>query len=162
MKTIIAIGSNMGDREQYINKALEQIEAKAGHILAVSDTIETKAYGVTDQADFLNLAIQIDTPLSPRQLLEVLHEIEADLDRVRLIHWGPRTIDLDIIFYEDQIIDEDDLHIPHADFRNRTFVLGPICQIAPDLIDPRSGKTVSQLLRELQEREENAEPEERP
>lgn len=152
MKTIIAIGSNMGEREQYIEDALRLIEERAGHILAVSDTIETKAYGVTDQADFLNLAILLETEFEPRVLLEVLHGIEADLDRVRLIHWGPRTIDLDIIFFDDRIIDEEDLHIPHADFANRTFVLEPVCQIAPDLVDPRSGKTVSLLLQELRER----------
>ena len=91
----------------------------------------------------------METSLSPRQLLEVLHEIEADLDRVRLIHWGPRTIDLDIVFYADQIIDEPDLQIPHVDFANRLFVLEPVCQIAPDLIDPRSGKTIAQILEEF-------------
>ena len=152
-KAIIGIGSNMGDRRAYIDRALEQIEAKAGEILSVSDVIETKAWGKTDQADFLNLAVQIGTIRSPRQLLRVLNEIEADLDRVRLIHWGPRTIDLDIIFYDDLIIDEEDLHIPHALFAERAFVLEPICQIAPDLVDPRSQKTVSVLLEELRHRE---------
>lgn len=151
IKAIIAIGSNMGNREQYIREALSQIEKKAGHILAVSDTIETKAYGVTDQADFLNLAIEIETALSPYDLLAALHGIEADLDRVRLIRWGPRTIDLDIIFYGDRILDAEDLHIPHVDFRNRDFVLRPVCQIAPDLVDPRTGRTVRQLLQELEE-----------
>ena len=151
MKTIIAIGSNMGEREEYIRQAIDMMEEKAGHILAVSDTIETKPYGVTDQADFLNLAVSMETELTPRQLLEVLHGIEADLDRVRLIRWGPRTIDLDIIFYGDRIIDEEDLHIPHIDFYHREFVLGPICQIEPDLIDPRTGKTIRKLLEELRE-----------
>ena len=152
---VIAIGSNMGDRESYIDSALQQIEEKAGHILAVSDIIETKAYGYTDQADFLNLAIMIETAFSPRDLLNVLHEIEADLDRVRIIRWGPRTIDLDIIFYGDMIMDEEDLHIPHIDFAQRDFVLRPICQIAPDLVDPRSGKTIRVILQELTEKEED-------
>ncbi len=149
MKAIISIGSNMGDREHYIHEALRQMGEKAGSVTAVSDIIETKAYGYTQQADFLNLAAALETSLSPRQLLEVLHEIEADLDRVRLIHWGPRTIDLDIVFYADQIIDEPDLQIPHVDFANRLFVLEPVCQIAPDLIDPRSGKTIAQILEEF-------------
>ena len=151
MKTILSIGSNMGDRRGYIDGALEQLEQKAGRILAVSDVIETKAYGLTEQDDFLNLAISLETELQPRQLLEVIHEIEADLDRVRIIRWGPRTIDIDIVFYEDWIIDEEDLHIPHIDFANRTFVLEPVCQIEPDLVDPRTGNTVMELLRELRQ-----------
>lgn len=150
MQAILSIGSNMGDRQEYIDGALAQLEEKAGHILSVSDVIETKAYGYTDQADFLNLALIIDTDLTPRQLLETIHEIEADLDRVRIIRWGPRTIDIDIVFYEDQIIDEEDLHIPHIDFARRRFVLQPICQIAPDFIDPRSGKRMDLLLEELE------------
>ena len=113
--------------------------------------IETKAYGLTEQDDFLNLAISLETELQPRQLLEVIHEIEADLDRVRIIRWGPRTIDIDIVFYEDWIIDEEDLHIPHIDFANRPFVLEPVCQIEPDLVDPRTGNTVMELLRELRQ-----------
>ena len=154
-RAIIAIGSNMGDRKYYIDSALQQIEEKVGHILAVSDIIETKAYGYTDQADFLNLAIMIETDLEPRPLLNALHEIEADLDRVRVIHWGPRTIDLDIIFYGSRIIDEEDLHIPHIEFALRDFVLRPICQIAPDLVDPRSGKTIRVIWQELMDKEEN-------
>ena len=150
MQAILSIGSNMGDRQEYIDGALAQLEEKAGHILSVSDVIETKAYGYTDQADFLNLALIIDTDLTPRQLLETIHEIEADLDRVRIIRWGPRTIDIDIVFYEDEIIDEEDLHIPHIDFARRRFVLQPICQIAPDFIDPRSGKRMDLLLEELE------------
>ena len=152
---VIAIGSNMGDRMSYIQSALDQMEEKAGHILAVSDIIETKAYGYTDQADFLNLAILLETELEPYPLLDVLHEIEADLDRVRIIRWGPRTIDLDIIFYGSRILDEEDLHIPHIDFMRRVFVLRPICQIAPDLKDPRTGKTIRTLLKELEDREED-------
>ena len=151
MKTIIAFGSNMGEKQQYIEKALKQMEEKVGKTLAVSSVIESEPYGYTEQDNFLNGAVLIETELAPYQLLDVLHEIEADLDRVRLIHWGPRTIDLDIIFYDDLIMDEEDLHIPHIDFANRTFVLGPICEIAPDLVDPRSGKTVRQLYEKLLE-----------
>lgn len=150
MRTIISFGSNMGQKRQYIEDALKMMGEKAGKILAVSSVIETEPYGYTDQDVFLNGAALMETELTPRQLLDVLHEIEADLDRVRLIRWGPRTIDLDIVFYEDRIIDEEDLHIPHADFANRMFVLGPVCEIAPDLVDPRSGKTVRQLYEELQ------------
>ena len=152
MKVIIAIGSNMGDRHKYIEEAIRQLDAKAGRVLKRSAVIETKAYGYTDQADFLNLAVSIQTDLTPRQLLVQLHEIEAALDRVRLIRWGPRTIDLDIIFYGDEIIDEEDLHIPHIDMYQRDFVLEPVCEIEPDLKDPRSGRTVRELLEELKAR----------
>ena len=116
--------------------------------------METKAYGYTEQDDFLNMAISVETELEPRELLEALHEIEAELDRVRLIRWGPRTIDLDIIFYGERIIDEEDLHIPHIDFMNRDFVLSPIAEIAPDLTDPRSGKTILQIRDENLEKQE--------
>ena len=151
METVIAFGSNMGQRQQYIEKALKMMEEKAGRILAVSDVIETEPYGYVEQDRFLNGALLMATELEPHLLLEVLQEIEADLDRVRLVRWGPRTIDLDIIFYGDEIIDEADLHIPHLDFARRAFVLGPICQIAPDLVDPRTGQTVRRLYEKLRE-----------
>ena len=152
MRSIIAIGSNIGDRQGYIDRALEMIGERAGEITAASDIIETKAYGYEDQDDFLNMAIEIDTDLGPGELLACLNGIEAELDRTREIHWGPRTIDLDIIFYGDEIIDEEDLHIPHIDMYNRDFVLGPVAQIAHDLTDPRTGKTVDRLLEELSNR----------
>ena len=153
MKAIIAIGSNMGDRREYIKKAIDLMGERAGNVTAVSDIIETKAYGYTDQDDFLNLAVAIETSLEPEELLRVLNGIEAQLDRKREIHWGPRTIDLDIVFYEDRIIDTDELRIPHVDMYNREFVLGPVCQIAPDLTDPRTGRSVSELLADLRERQ---------
>ncbi len=153
MKAIIAIGSNMGDRREYIKKAIDLMGERAGNVTAVSDIIETKAYGYTDQDDFLNLAVALETRFEPEELLGILNEIEARLDRKREIRWGPRTIDLDIVFYGDRIVDTDKLHIPHVDMYNREFVLGPVCQIAPDLIDPRTGRSVSELLTELRERQ---------
>ncbi len=149
MKAVIGVGTNMGDRREYIKKALSELEKRAGRIAAKSSVIETKAYGYTDQDDFLNLAVSLETTLEPYELLRVLMSIEKDLDRVRLFRWGPRTIDLDIIFFDDRIIDRPDLHIPHIDFYNRDFVLGPVSEIEPDLVDPRTGKTVVQLLEEL-------------
>ena len=154
MRTIIAIGSNMGDRRKYIEEAISLIGERVGTVTARSKIMETKAYGYTEQDDFLNMAISVETELEPRELLEALHGIEAELDRVRLIRWGPRTIDLDIIFYGERIIDEEDLHIPHIDFMNRDFVLSPIAEIAPDLTDPRSGKTILQIRDENLEKQE--------
>ncbi|MDL2310344.1 2-amino-4-hydroxy-6-hydroxymethyldihydropteridine diphosphokinase [Peptostreptococcaceae bacterium OttesenSCG-928-C18] len=149
MIVFIALGSNIGEREKYINLALEDINTKVGTILKQSSTIETKPYGYTDQEDFLNLVIKVDTELSPRKLLESLMSIEKDLDRVRLITWGPRTIDLDIIYYEDKVIEEEDLQIPHIDLYNRNFVLEPLVEIDENFIDPRKNKTVKELLDEL-------------
>lgn len=149
MRAFIAMGSNMGDRKEYVKRALEEIEKRAGHIIAKSSLIETKAYGYTEQDDFLNLAIEINTTLTPHELLDELLKIELELDRVRVVHWGPRTIDLDIIYYEDYIIDEENLHIPHIDLYNRDFVLGPIAEIDPDFKDPRKNETVSNLLEKL-------------
>lgn len=155
MKTVIAFGSNMGDRQAYIDQALDLLEERAGRILALSDVIETKAYGRTDQADFLNGAVVLETDLPPRGLLQVLHGIEADLDRVRTIRWGPRTIDLDIILYGDEIVDMEDLHIPHVDFTNRQFVLAPLDQIVPGWIDPRSYRTVHEIYEDFRKGQED-------
>ncbi|MBR3245400.1 MAG: 2-amino-4-hydroxy-6-hydroxymethyldihydropteridine diphosphokinase, partial [Parasporobacterium sp.] len=104
--------------------------------------LETKAYGVTDQDDFLNMAVLLETSLTPYELLDVLHEIENELGRVRVIHWGPRTIDLDIIFFGDQILNDQDLTIPHPDYRNRDFVMKPLLEIVPDFVDPMTGRKV--------------------
>ncbi|MGI6211084.1 MAG: 2-amino-4-hydroxy-6-hydroxymethyldihydropteridine diphosphokinase [Anaerovoracaceae bacterium] len=157
LKAVIALGSNMGDRRSYLEQAILKMEERCGKVLARSGVIETKAYGYTEQADFLNMAVLIDTDLPPSELLELLMAIEAELGRVRLIHWGPRTIDLDIIFLEDRIIDTPDLKVPHPDLRNREFVLRPVSEIAPDLLDPVSGKTVLQLLQDLKEKQKTFE-----
>jgi 2-amino-4-hydroxy-6-hydroxymethyldihydropteridine diphosphokinase len=151
MKAIIALGSNMGDRLGYLNEAQVQIEKRVGSITARSGIVETEAYGYTDQDDFLNMAVEVDTKLEPHDMLHELLSIEAELDRVRLIHWGPRTIDLDVIYCEDRIIDDEELKVPHPDLHNRMFVLGPVAEIAPDLMDPLRQKTVKELLAELTE-----------
>ena len=146
---IIALGSNMGDREMYLRRAWEEIEGRAGHITKASSIMETEAYGYTDQDNFLNMVLEIETGLSPHRLLAELLTIEAELGRVRTIHWGPRTIDLDIIYYGEQIIDDDDLRVPHPDLHNREFVLRPIAEIEPEWYDPKRQKTVGQMLDEL-------------
>ena len=154
MKTILGLGSNMGDRRHYLEEAVCLIGERAGTVTAESGLYETKAYGYTDQDDFLNMAVTVETELSPRELLEVLHGIEAELGRVRLIRWGPRTIDLDILYYGDLVLDEEDLSIPHIDLHNRAFVLEPVCEIEPDYYDMRRQKTVRELLEELKIKED--------
>lgn len=147
---IIALGSNMGDREGYQNGAVEKLNAVRGcRVKKVSDFIETPPYGVTDQADFLNGCLEMETLMYPHELLDELHRIEKEAGRERIIRWGPRTLDLDIIFYDDMILQDDDLCIPHVEMHKREFVLKPLCGIAPYKRHPVTGKTVKEMLDEV-------------
>ena len=147
---IIALGSNMGDREGYLNGAVEKLNAVRGcRVKKVSDFIETPPYGVTDQADFLNGCLEMETLMYPHELLDELHRIEKEAGRERIIRWGPRTLDLDIIFYDDMILQDDDLCIPHVEMHKREFVLKPLCGIAPYKRHPITGKTVKEMLEEV-------------
>ena len=147
---IIALGSNMGDREGYLNGAVEKLNAVRGcRVKKVSDFIETPPYGVTDQADFLNGCLEMETLMYPHELLDELHRIEKEAGRERIIRWGPRTLDLDIIFYDDMILQDDDLCIPHVEMHKREFVLKPLCGIAPYKRHPVTGKTVKERLDEV-------------
>lgn len=152
-RAYVGLGSNMGDRERYIQGAIGALRAHPGmRVKKVSELIETKAYGVTEQADFLNGALELETLLEPEELLEALHEIENAADRKRVMRWGPRTLDLDILFFDRLIYESDTLAIPHADMEKRDFVLRPLKELAPYLRHPLLGKTISQLLEELKER----------
>ncbi len=149
-RAYIAFGSNMGDREKYINDALKALDEIRGcRVRQVSDLIETSPYGMTDQADFLNGCLELETLLTPEELLRELNRIELEAGRERKIHWGPRTLDLDILFYDDWIVQEKNLCIPHADLHRRRFVLEPLAQIAPYKRHPAYGKTVTEMLGDL-------------
>ncbi|HCL4437593.1 2-amino-4-hydroxy-6-hydroxymethyldihydropteridine pyrophosphokinase [Clostridium botulinum] len=145
----VAFGSNIGEKENYIRKALEKIEERKMKIIKVSPIYETEPYGVLDQDSFLNGVVKIETNLTPEDLIGELLNIEKQLDRVRERRWGPRTIDLDIIFYDNLIINEKDLVIPHKDMENREFVLKPLCDIDENFIHPVLKKSVRQLYDEL-------------
>lgn len=144
--TYIALGSNMGDRLNYLEKALScfkqyhQLELKKA-----SSVYETPPWGKTDQSPFLNCVLEIDTSFTPQMLLETLREIERQLGRERKEKWGPRTIDLDILLYGDEIINTTDLTIPHPRMSQRAFVMIPLIEIAPDLIHPVFKKTMKEL-----------------
>ena len=142
----LSLGSNMGNREQYIHDAIELLNKTEGcTVEQISPVIETKPYGDVPQEDFLNCALKLSTYHSPQALLNILHTIENKLHRVRTVRWGPRTIDLDIVFYDDIVLDTEELHIPHIDMHNRSFVLIPLCSIAPYYRHPILNKTVEQL-----------------
>ena len=151
-EAFIALGSNMGDKKKYIEDAIEELKKeRLCRVLQVSELIGTEPYGVTDQDEFLNGALKMETLLTPHELLDLLHRVEQEAGRKRIRRWGPRTLDLDIIFYGDQIIEEDDLCVPHIDMQNRGFVLEPMCELAPYKRHPVFKKTMTEMLAELNE-----------
>ncbi len=146
----LSYGSNLGDLEDNIERALFKLcDRRDCKMIQNSSLIKTKPYGNVEQDDFLNGACLIKTLLGPTELLDVLHELENDAGRTRDIHWGPRTLDMDIIFYDDLIYDSDDLIIPHIDIENREFVLAPMTEIAPYKRHPIFRKTMQEMLTEL-------------
>ena len=146
----IALGANMGNEKQYLDDAVKALDNKKDcRVTKVADYISTKPYGGVQQDDFLNSALEMQTLLTPQELLDRLHEIEAAAGRERKIHWGPRTLDLDILLYDDLVLDSPDLTIPHLEMHMRDFVLDPLSQIAPYKRHPLLHKTVEQLRREL-------------
>ncbi|HEX2949111.1 MAG TPA: 2-amino-4-hydroxy-6-hydroxymethyldihydropteridine diphosphokinase [Armatimonadota bacterium] len=144
----LSLGSNLGNRTAYLNQAVEKI-AHLPHtqVIVVSSIIETPPWGKTDQPSFLNMAIAIETSLLPDQLLHAVQQIEHELGRVRTTHWGPRTVDIDILLYNDLTIDTPELQIPHPYLTERRFVLQPLAEIAPDL--HIKGKTIQEWLSNL-------------
>ena len=146
----IGLGSNLGDRVGNIQKAIGEI-SKLGYVSTVSSLYETEPVGVENQPDFINCVIKLEISLSPYGLLVSLQSIEKGLgrERERREKWEPRTIDLDIIFYDDLVIETHGLTIPHPRAHLRRFVLEPLCEIAPDFIHPTLKVTVSKLLEGL-------------
>ena len=154
-KVYLSIGSNMGDREGYLDLAIDQLNALPDtKVTAVSDYLETKPYGNVEQDDFLNGALEIETLKTPKELLETTLGIEKEAHRERLVHWGPRTLDIDILFYDDLILMDEKLTIPHVEIPKRDFVLEPLSAIAPYYMHPVYHKSVIQMLGELQKKDE--------
>lgn len=148
----LALGSNIGDREKHLRGAVSALDSIRGcSVEKVSGFLETAPYGVLDQPDFLNGCLEIRTLLYPGELLEELHRIEAEAGRQRTLRWGPRTLDLDIIFYDDLVLQEKKLCIPHAEMHKREFVLRPLAEIAPYVRHPVYGLTVKEMLEKTEQ-----------
>ncbi|MGL5329602.1 MAG: 2-amino-4-hydroxy-6-hydroxymethyldihydropteridine diphosphokinase [Peptostreptococcaceae bacterium] len=154
-KAYLGLGTNMGDREEYLNNACHTLDKNINiDITKKSKIYETKAWGYTDQADFLNMCVEIETSLDAHDLLKVCQEVEEKLNRERVIRWGPRTIDVDILFFNDIILDDEKLSIPHPRISERAFVLVPLIDLNNNL--KIKGMTVENYLNSLtcEEREQ--------
>ena len=148
----IAFGSNMGDRMAYINDAIANLKADMRcEVKKVSKFVESKPYGGVEQDNFYNGVLELRTLLEPKELLEFLQAEEKHAGRVRKEHWGPRTLDLDILYFDDMVIETDALTIPHVDMQYRDFVLVPLNEIAPYKRHPLIGLTTKEMLRKLKD-----------
>ncbi len=144
----LSLGSNIGDKKAYLLSAIERLEQLDKTVVkSVSSFYETAAWGKTDQDDFLNICCELETDLAPQELLLACQKIEKDLKRVRHEHWGPRTIDIDILLYGDETIATENLNVPHPYMTERAFVLVPLEEIAPKL--QINGKSISSYLAPL-------------
>ncbi len=149
-KSYIGIGSNLGDKRAYIEEAISKLNQNPLiRRVRVSELIMTEPYGGVEQDTFLNGAIEIETLYTPYELLVFLQELEKEAKRERLVHWGPRTLDLDVLLYEGFISDDKELTVPHPDMQNRDFVLKPLEQLCPYYMHPVLQKSVRQMLSEL-------------
>ncbi len=150
VNVFLLLGSNLGDRFQYLQQAIAGIE-KIGTIIKQSAIYETQAWGKTTEPDYLNKVIVISTDLQPRTILENIWDIEREMGRTRTEKWGSRTIDIDILFYGNQIISETGLIVPHPELHRRKFTLAPLSEIAPGLKHPILKKTMLELKNELKD-----------
>lgn len=146
MRCWIGLGSNMGDREAYLEQAIYLLNMSSSiRVIQRSSIYETDPYGPVKQTPFLNMVLEAETELSPLELLDLTQSIEKELNRKREIHWGPRTIDLDILLYADKIIKMDTLIVPHPEMAKRLFVLVPLWELEKNLVIPGINKSIQEL-----------------
>ncbi len=147
MATIfLLLGSNMGDSVQLLAEAQKQLEHQVGKLIKSSDLYQTAAWGNTEQSDFINQVIKMETILDPQKLLGTILAIEKEMGRLRDVKWGPRTIDIDILYYDQEVINLPELKIPHPNLHQRAFTLVPLCEIEPLWLHPVLHRTNRQLL----------------
>ena len=154
MEYFIGLGTNQGNRLEHLKQARQLIEERLGKIKRVSPIYETAAWGLEDQADFLNQVILISSILNPTDVLQSALNIEAEIGRIRLKKWGPRIIDIDILFAENQVLNLDQLTLPHPLIQERNFVLQPLVDLSPNFVHPTLNKTMFQLLKESPDKQE--------
>ena len=146
-RVFLGLGSNKGDRLNFLRRAVEELSAVNGlNLRRVSGVYETEPFGVKEQDDFLNAAVELETTLAPEQCGEILRKIERSVGQKAVARWGPREIDIDVLFFGDTKLKSASLTLPHPGVPNRRFVLVPLAEIAPEFRDPESGFTVSELL----------------
>lgn len=150
-KVFLGLGSNLGNRAENLLMAQELIEEKVGKILSKSSIYETAAWGITEQNAFLNQVLEIETIFSPNAVLHLVLKIEKDMGRIREIKWGERNIDIDILYYNNEIISTENLMVPHPFIQERKFVLVPLCEIAPAFIHPKLKQSNLELLKNCQD-----------
>ena len=143
----LLLGGNLGGRLEYLRLARYWVHELIGTCLEASSVYQTAAWGVQDQPDFLNQVLKIQTQCNPREVLAAISRIESDLGRQPRRVWGEREMDLDILFFDDQVVDDPDLHIPHPRIQDRRFVLVPLAELVPELRHPESGLTIRELLK---------------
>ena len=144
--TYLLLGSNMGNSTELLSNAIEEIENKIGPLLLQSNLYATAAWGNTSQPDFLNQVIKLTTNLQAAETLAIILSIEKNMGRIRTVKNAPRIIDIDILFFNNEIINQSNLIVPHPEIQNRRFVLTPLYEIAPQMIHPVLNKTIEQLL----------------
>jgi 2-amino-4-hydroxy-6-hydroxymethyldihydropteridine diphosphokinase len=150
-KVFLLLGSNLGDRELYLRTAINSLQQHVGRVSKQSSVYQTQAWGRTTEPDYLNQVILLETNLSPRDVLSKILNIEMELGRRREEKWGSRTMDIDILFYADDIIDEPGLIIPHPELHKRRFTLEPLNEIAPEMMHPLLNRTISKLKNDLED-----------
>ncbi len=148
-KAVLSLGSNLGDRVNNLKNAIIEINKQIGFSIAISSFYVTEPWGKTDVPDYINIVAIIQTNLSARMLLQKCLAIEEKAGRVRMEKYGSRTLDIDILYYNNAVIDDDDLQVPHPRMFLRKFVLLPLMEIWPDFLDPLTGKTISQFLEQI-------------
>ncbi len=149
-KVYAGLGSNLGNKRENIVRAIDRIDAEEGiRVKERSGFYDTAPVGGPPQPDYINCVIELETEIGPHTLLEKFKNIEIELGRRPAVRWGPRTIDLDILFYGERIVNDHDLKIPHERLHERVFMLGPLCEISPNIKHPVSGISISELLKKL-------------
>ncbi|MDJ1502945.1 2-amino-4-hydroxy-6-hydroxymethyldihydropteridine diphosphokinase [Xanthocytophaga agilis] len=146
INTYLLLGTNLGDRKLNIESAIFQIENQIGAIVSRSSVYETEPWGVTNQPNYWNQVVQLNTQLTPQDVLNTIHKIERELGRERRIRWEARLIDIDILYINDWVLEEENLVVPHPRIADRRFVLAPLTEIAPDFVHPVWNKTNQELL----------------